>query len=64
MAAKRLDLIVANNVTASDAGFAVTSNRVTIVDRAGNAERLPLMSKAAVAEEVLDRVVQTLRRQA
>ena len=64
LAAKRLDLIVANNVTASDAGFAVTSNRVTIVDRAGNAERLPLMSKAGVAEEILDRVVQTLRRQA
>jgi phosphopantothenoylcysteine decarboxylase/phosphopantothenate--cysteine ligase len=51
--AKRLDLIVANDVTAPDAGFAVDTNRVTFVTSEG-AEPLPLLSKAEVAARVLD----------
>lgn len=58
--AKRLDLIVANDVTAADAGFAAETNRVVLLDREGGVEELPLMSKAAVAETVLDRVTQML----
>lgn len=54
--AKRLDLIVANDITAPDAGFAAETNRVVLLDREGSVERLPLMSKSAVAEAVLDRV--------
>ncbi len=57
---KGLDLIVANDITAADAGFAVDTNRVTLLDRAGGSEELPLMSKSAVAEEVLQRVVELL----
>ena len=57
---KELDLIVANDITAVDAGFAVDSNRVTLLDRAGGSEELPLMAKSAVAEEVLDKVVELL----
>lgn len=57
LAAKRLDLIVANDVTAPDTGFGVETNRVVILDREGGVEELPLMSKAAVAEAVLERVV-------
>ncbi|MFN8459600.1 MAG: bifunctional phosphopantothenoylcysteine decarboxylase/phosphopantothenate--cysteine ligase CoaBC [Anaerolineae bacterium] len=53
---KKLDLIVANNVTASDAGFAVDTNRVTLLSANGSIESLPLMSKAEVAEVVLDEV--------
>jgi len=60
--AKRLDLIVANDVTAPDAGFAVETNRVVLIGRDGNVEELPLMSKAAVAEVVLERVVELLAR--
>ena len=60
LAAKGLDLIVANDVSASDAGFGVDTNRVTLLDRDGRAETLPLMSKAAVAEAVMDRVVTLL----
>jgi phosphopantothenoylcysteine decarboxylase/phosphopantothenate--cysteine ligase len=56
LAAKRLDLIVANDVTAPDAGFGAETNRVVLLDREGDAEELPLMSKAAVAEVVLERV--------
>jgi phosphopantothenoylcysteine decarboxylase/phosphopantothenate--cysteine ligase len=57
---KGLDLIVANDITAEDAGFAVDTNRVTLLDRDGGSEQLPLMTKAAVAEEVLQRVVELL----
>jgi phosphopantothenoylcysteine decarboxylase/phosphopantothenate--cysteine ligase len=57
LAAKGLDLIVANDVTAPDAGFAAPTNRVTLLGRDGRMEALPLMSKAAVAEAVLDWVV-------
>lgn len=61
LAAKGLDLIVANDITATDAGFGSESNRVTIIDRHGGIDRLPLQSKREVAERVLDRVVQLLR---
>jgi phosphopantothenoylcysteine decarboxylase/phosphopantothenate--cysteine ligase len=60
MMAKNLDLIVANDITARDAGFAAEDNRVVILSRDGDVERLPLMSKAAVAEVVLERVVALL----
>lgn len=58
--AKDLDLIVANDVSATDAGFAVNTNRVILLDAWGNSEPLPLMSKTAVAERVLDRVIKLL----
>jgi phosphopantothenoylcysteine decarboxylase/phosphopantothenate--cysteine ligase len=53
---KRLDLIAANDVSASDAGFAVDTNRVTLLAGDGSVETLPLMTKAEVAERILDRV--------
>jgi phosphopantothenoylcysteine decarboxylase / phosphopantothenate---cysteine ligase len=55
---KRLDLIAANDVSASDAGFAVDTNRVTLLTGDGSVETLPLMTKAEVAERILDRVQQ------
>lgn len=55
--AKGLDMIVANDVTAADAGFGAATNRVAILDRDGRAEELPLMSKAAVAEAVMERAI-------
>jgi phosphopantothenoylcysteine decarboxylase/phosphopantothenate--cysteine ligase len=54
---KRLDLIVANDVSASDAGFGVETNRVTLLRPNHAPEALPLMSKFAVAEAVWQRVV-------
>lgn len=53
---KGLDLIVANDVSGSDSGFAVDTNVVTLIDRFGNEESLPKMSKKDVAARVLDRV--------
>jgi phosphopantothenoylcysteine decarboxylase/phosphopantothenate--cysteine ligase len=58
--AKNLDMIVANDITARDAGFAAEANRVAILDREGEVKQLPLMSKAAVAEVVLEHVVALL----
>ena len=57
---KGLDLIVANDITASDSGFGADSNRVTIIDREGKVDSLPLMPKWEVADKVLDRVAKLL----
>jgi phosphopantothenoylcysteine decarboxylase/phosphopantothenate--cysteine ligase len=51
---KNLDLIVANDVSATDAGFAVETNRVQLLDRTGRREQLPLLSKEEVAERLCD----------
>jgi phosphopantothenoylcysteine decarboxylase/phosphopantothenate--cysteine ligase len=53
---KGLDLIVANDIRAGDAGFSVDNNRVTILDAGGGEEELPLLSKVEVANVVLERV--------
>jgi len=57
---KGLDFIVANDITANDSGFGADTNRVTIIDRQGKVDSLPLMTKREVAERVLDRVVEFL----
>lgn len=57
---KGLDLIVANDITAADSGFEVDTNRVVLIDREGQTEALPLMSKRDVAHKILDRVVALL----
>jgi phosphopantothenoylcysteine decarboxylase / phosphopantothenate---cysteine ligase len=54
---KRVDLMVANDVSAPDAGFEVDTNRVTLLDSHGRAEELPLQAKVALADAILDRVV-------
>ena len=51
---KNLDLIVANDISADDAGFAVETNRVTILFANGSKETLPLMSKVEVAEKIIE----------
>jgi len=56
LVSKGLDLVVANDITAPDAGFDVDTNRVVIIDKTGKAEELPLMSKREVADRVLDRL--------
>jgi phosphopantothenoylcysteine decarboxylase/phosphopantothenate--cysteine ligase len=54
---KKLDIIVANDITAADSGFGVDTNKVIIIDKKGKAEKLPLMSKREVADKILDGVV-------
>ena len=50
---KKLDMIVANDISASDAGFEVDTNRVTLLFPDGRQEATPLMSKEQVADRVL-----------
>ncbi len=57
LASKQLDLIAANDVTSPDSGFGVDTNRVTLIDKNGKTENLPLMTKREVADKILDRVV-------
>jgi len=58
--AKGVDLVVANDVSRADAGFEVDTNEVTLVSADGD-ETLPLQSKTAIAERVLDRIETMLR---
>lgn len=53
---KRLDLLVANDVSASDSGFEVATNRVTLLTPDGAPDPLSLLPKEEVAERILDRV--------
>ena len=54
---KRLDLIVANDVSRTDAGFATETNTAVLLDASGACEELPLMGKLELAGRILDRVV-------
>ncbi|HET9476604.1 MAG TPA: bifunctional phosphopantothenoylcysteine decarboxylase/phosphopantothenate--cysteine ligase CoaBC [Dehalococcoidia bacterium] len=58
--AKGLDIIAANDIMATDAGFAADTNRVVLFDRDGGEEELPLMSKYDVACRILDRVFEMI----
>jgi phosphopantothenoylcysteine decarboxylase/phosphopantothenate--cysteine ligase len=57
---KALTFIVANDVSAADAGFAVDTNRVMLLGVDGWSESLPLMSKQEVAEQIIQRIVRVL----
>ena len=61
LAAKHLDLIVANDATESGAGPEALTNRVTVIGKDA-VEPLPLMPKEQVAEAILDRVEGLLSR--
>ena len=51
---KGLDLVVANDVSRSDAGFEADTNQVLLLATDGSARELPLMSKRDVAAEILN----------
>lgn len=53
---KDLDLVALNDAADPTSGFDVPTNRVTILDRDGEVEELPLLSKEEVADRLLDRV--------
>src|SRR5258706_2685978 len=53
---KNLDLIAANDISAEDAGFAVETNRITLLFADGHKESLPLLSKTEAAEIIIARI--------
>jgi len=57
---KQLDMIVANDVCREGAGFEVDTNIVTVIDRWGETVEYPVMTKAVVADKILDHVVHRL----
>jgi phosphopantothenoylcysteine decarboxylase/phosphopantothenate--cysteine ligase len=57
VSAKKLDVIVANNIASPDAGFQVETNRVTLLFADGRSDPLPLMSKFEVAERVIRELI-------
>jgi phosphopantothenoylcysteine decarboxylase/phosphopantothenate--cysteine ligase len=59
---KNLDLIVVNNPNVPGAGFEVDTNQVTLIDKRGKIEKLPLLSKKEVASKILDKVSLLLRK--
>jgi len=59
--AKNLDLIVVNPVSGPDSAFDSDMNRATIIDKSGQTEEVPLVSKQVLADKILDRVVQLLK---
>jgi phosphopantothenoylcysteine decarboxylase/phosphopantothenate--cysteine ligase len=64
LTSKNLDLIAANDISASDAGFAVDTNRITLLYADGKREPLPLMSKDEIAKAIVERVAALLERHA
>jgi phosphopantothenoylcysteine decarboxylase/phosphopantothenate--cysteine ligase len=63
LAAKRVDLMVANDVSAADAGFEVDTNRAILLYSSGSAEETALMPKADLAALLLDRIADLLSRE-
>ena len=61
---KQLDLIVANDITDPGSGFGADTNKVTLIDKQGEVEALPLMTKREVADRILDKVIELLARKA
>ncbi len=59
---KNLDMIVANDVSKENSGFAVDTNIVRIIERDGPETELPLMTKEDVADEILNRVRDIARK--
>jgi phosphopantothenoylcysteine decarboxylase/phosphopantothenate--cysteine ligase len=59
---KRLDLIVANDITARGSGIGADTNQVVIIDRKDKVEKLPLLPKREVADRILDRIVEFLTK--
>ncbi|UCG14969.1 MAG: bifunctional phosphopantothenoylcysteine decarboxylase/phosphopantothenate--cysteine ligase CoaBC [Deltaproteobacteria bacterium] len=59
---KNLDLIVANDLKAADAGFASDTNQVTILWPNDDTETLPLADKEVIARQIWKRVEKLLQR--
>ena len=57
MEKKGLDMVVANDITKTGAGFNTDTNIATILTRNGGKIELPLMSKREMADRILDEIV-------
>ena len=60
---KNVDLLVYNDVTEEGSGFGTDTNRVVIVNRAGDTDEWPLLAKQEVAVGLIDLILSELGRQ-
>lgn len=58
--AKKVDLLVYNDVSEPGSGFGTDTNRVVVIDRSGNTDEWPVMSKDGVAAKLVDRIMDEL----
>jgi len=54
---KNLDMIVINDIIGRQTGFGVDTNQITLVDKTGKADKLPLLSKEECADSIWDRIL-------
>ncbi len=59
---KNMDLIVANSLREEGAGFQKDTNKITIIDREGDVQSLPVMTKIEAAEKIMERVAGLLKK--
>ncbi|MDF1577861.1 MAG: bifunctional phosphopantothenoylcysteine decarboxylase/phosphopantothenate--cysteine ligase CoaBC [Desulfobulbales bacterium] len=57
---KNLDLLAINDITSKEAGFGVETNRITLLNRHGDQEKIPLLSKEDTADLIWKRVADLL----
>lgn len=57
---KHLDWIVLNSLRDSGAGFGYDTNKITVMDKAGQTHAFDLKSKDAVAQDLLDLIATAL----
>ena len=57
---KNLDLIVANDISRPDAGFAVDTNEVTLLFRDGKQLKIPKQDKEGVSQKIIDNIINLL----
>ncbi|MRS03182.1 bifunctional 4'-phosphopantothenoylcysteine decarboxylase/phosphopantothenoylcysteine synthetase, partial [bacterium] len=62
LAEKKLDMIVANDITKSDSGFEVDTNQVVMITKDGSTETIPLLKKNEIAEIIMDRIISWIRK--
>ena len=60
---KNADMIVANNIQESGAGFDVDTNIVTFYRKKGDTKSLPILSKSEVAQQILEEIQNMLKEQ-
>ena len=59
---KKLDLICLNRPDGAETGFQADTNQITLFDKTGKQQTLPLMPKWTVAEEILNKINQLMKR--
>ena len=59
---KNMDLIVANSLREEGAGFQTDTNKITILDRDGDVQSMPIMTKIEAAEKILERIAGLLKK--